>query len=236
MQPWVDKASSSSTANTSSLHYDKTLSYLNNKQASSSSSSQQQGFRTASSRSSITPNKRDEIDHDYNNQYSSFASHHFSPLITPPQYENPLDGSDVLSFLNSTEYSDHIHGDDLRPDSMTYISHRHQQDTHQALSEKEKSQQHWTAELLAAEDIVEYLQNADYIEDIYGIPILGQWIREAQQEIKQDDSHKKVAVERLTMIRQHLIQKAMGNPELAARNAFQMTQNDWSSTFLDSSF
>jgi hypothetical protein len=233
MQSWVDKASTSN-----SLHYDKTLSYLNSQHASSSlssssSSSHQKGFRTAAPAPGSRIATEKELD-DYN-KYSSFASHHFSPLITPPQYESPLDGSDVLSFLNSTEYSDHIHGDDLKPDSMTYISHRHQQDTHQALSEKEKLQQHWTAELLAAEDIVEYLQNADYTQDIYGIPVLGQWIREAKEEILKDDSHKKIAVERLNMIRHHLVQKAMGDPELAARNALQMTQNDWSSSFLDSS-
>lgn len=237
MQPWAEKGSSSSPGNANSLHYDKTLSYLNNKQSSSSSSSpKQQGFRTPASHSNIAPIDQDEVDHDRRNQYSSFASERFSPMINPPIYENLMDGSDVLSFLNSAEYSDRVHGDDLRPDSSSYISHRHQQDTQQALSEKEKLQRHWTTELLATEDIVAYLQNADYTEDIYGIPVLGQWIREAQKEIQQDDPHhKKVAVERLAMIRQHLVQKANGDPDLAARNAFQMTQHDWTSTFFDSS-
>ena len=108
-------------------------------------------------------------------------------------------------------------------------------DTQHALSEKEKLQYHWTTGLLSAEDIVEYLKNTNYTEDIYGIPIIGQWVKEAKEEAMQESAStaesKKVAIERLNMIRNHLIQKANGDPNLAAKNAIEMTENDWSSSF-----
>ncbi|KAI8098367.1 uncharacterized protein B0P05DRAFT_521651 [Gilbertella persicaria] len=221
MQPWTEKASTSN--NKSSLHFDNTLSQLNHV----SSTHQTNTFRT----------KGKEVHHDsivkeeLSSPISLFSNHASNFQVAP--HENALDGSDVLNFLNTTNYSDSVHHDDLVPDSISYISHRHQMDTQHALSEREKHQHHWTAELLAAEDIVDYLQKADYTEDIYGIPHLGQWIKEAKEELAQS-STKRTAVERLTMIRHHLVQKALGDPELAAKNALGMNEHDWSSTFLDS--
>lgn len=238
MQPWMDKTAA--TTSKSSLHFDHNLSHLQ-----SASSSQQQpfyksdvnGFRT------LTKGKgKESFDFDEPQAYTApqkpFSEYQFTPIDNHfNAYDDPLDGSEVLNFLNSgTAYSDHIHGDDLRPDSITYISHRHQMDTQHALSEREKLQHHWTTGLLSAEDIVEYLQNTNYTDDIYGIPVIGQWIKEAKEEAMQQEQpntaeSKRVAIERLNMIRHHLIQKANGDPNLAAKNAIEMTENDWSSSF-----
>lgn len=233
MQPWIDKTSLNTSKN--SLQFDHTLSHLQ------SSSSQQinkndssGGFRT------LKKGKGKEV-FEYNelqeNNAQPFIKYQFTSLDNSfNAFDDPLDGSDVLNFLNSgTAYSDHVHGDDLIPDTISYISHRHQMDTQHALSEKEKLQYHWTTGLLSAEDIVEYLQNTNYTEDIYGIPIIGQWVKEAKEEAMQESAStaesKKVAIERLNMIRNHLIQKANGDPNLAAKNAIEMTENDWSSSF-----
>ncbi|KAL9541276.1 hypothetical protein MBANPS3_009212 [Mucor bainieri] len=227
MQPWMDKSTAATSK--SSLHFDRTLSHL---QPTSSSQQQQplyksdaNGFRTLTK--AYTPSQ------------TAFNEYHLTPPISNHfnAYDDPLDGSEVLNFLNAaTAYSDHIHGDDLKPDSTTYISHRHQMDTQHALSEREKLQHHWTTGLLSAEDIVDYLQNTNYTDDIYGIPVIGQWIKEAKEEAMQQEQpntaeSKRVAIERLSMIRHHLIQKANGDPNLAAKNAIEMTENDWSSSF-----
>ncbi|KAG2210770.1 hypothetical protein INT46_006840 [Mucor plumbeus] len=233
MQPWIDKTSLNTSKN--SLQFDHTLSHLQ------SSSSQQinkndvnGGFRT------LKKGKGKEV-FEYNelqeNNPQPFTKYQFTSLDNNfNAFDDPLDGSDVLNFLSSgTAYSDHVYGDDLIPDTMSYISHRHQMDTQHALSEKEKLQYHWTTGLLSAEDIVEYLQNTNYTEDIYGIPIIGKWVKEAKEEAMQESKStaesKKVAIERLNMIRNHLIQKANGDPNLAAKNAIEMTENDWSSSF-----
>lgn len=88
---------------------------------------------------------------------------------------------------------------------------------------------HWTSELLTTEDIVDYLLNTNYTEDIYGIPILGQYIKEAKQEASAEGTHK--AVERLSMIRRHLMSESNGNVQAATQKLFEMKENDWSSFF-----
>lgn len=219
MQPWADKSSGS---HTNTLHYDKTLSHLNNNVHQQSSSSS--GFRTA--RDTTVPS----FDFETREKQGSSSSNNYNFFTQQQQHTMPLtDGAEVMSFLNSQSYSDQVYSDDLRPDSMSYISHRHQVDTQHGLAEKEK-----LSLLFGTEDIVEYLKNTTYTEDVYGIPVLGQLIKQAQEEIKQQP-HKQVAIERLSMIRNHLVYKANGDFELAAQNAFGMSQGDWSSTFLDSS-
>ncbi|GAA5797019.1 hypothetical protein EDC94DRAFT_594528 [Helicostylum pulchrum] len=220
MQPWADKSSGS---HTNTLHYDKTLSHLNNNVQQQSSSSSSNGFRTARDTTSTVPSFEFET-----REKQGSSSNNYSFFEPAQQQTMPLtDGAEVMSFLNSQSYSDQVYSDDLRPDSMSYISHRHQVDTQHGLAEKEKLRL-----LFGTEDIVEYLKNTTYTEDVYNIPVLGQLIKQAQEEIKQ---HKHVAIDRLSMIRNHLVHKANGDFELAAKNAFGMTQDDWSDTFLDSS-
>jgi hypothetical protein len=242
MQPWIDKAGGSSSHN-STLHYDKNLSHINNYHHPQSSQQQStNGFRTSSTSSS----SRDMMNTSTtasNSQYTNgmpslskpFESYNFSPIYSSSDMMSLSDGSDVLSYLNSTNYSEDVHGDDLRPDSVSYISHRHQVDTQHALAEQEKLGQ-WTTDLMATDDIVEYLRNTNYTDDIYGIPVLGQWIKEAKEEVMEDKTseNSKKAIARLSMIRNHLVEQASGDFELAAQNAFRINENDWSSKFLDS--
>lgn len=230
MQPWVGKGTGSSS-NSSTLHYDRTLSHLQQQQHNSYQ--QPQSFRTTSSSSSAYQQQQKDQQSTINrpSMISEFAPYQHTPISHLAPHEDMADGTEVLEFLNSSDYNDLVHGDDLRPDSISYISYRHQQDTQHALSEKEKLQKHWTAELLGAEDIVEYLLKETYTEDIYGIPILGQYIKEAKEELQDNSQSKKVAVERLTMIRNHLIQKHNNNVNSATNQIFEMNENDWSSFF-----
>lgn len=222
MQPWTDKAGSSQT---SSLHYDKSLSHLPSYTTDTSTG---RNHTTGKFRTLKEPTKFTS-DFESMDPTTTQFTHNFFPS-PPPTTTNSIslsDGGDVLSFLNSTSYSDQVYQDDLRPDSMSYISHRHQMDTQHALAEREK----WISGLLGATDIVAYLEERLYIDDVYGIPVLGQLIKEAQEEIKQSD-HTRIAVDRLSMLRNHLVQGALGDVELAVRNAFDLNENDWSSEFL----
>ncbi|CEP18182.1 hypothetical protein [Parasitella parasitica] len=230
MQTWLDKPSSNNSKNT--LRFDYTLSYL---QPSSSSrqfsKTDNNGFRTLG-----RGKGKQTFEHHEPHAHTPrpYGSYQFTSIDSNfNAFEDPLDGSEVLDFLSSpTAYSDYVHGKDLIPDSSSYISHRHQMDTQHALSENEKLHYHWTTGLLSAEDVVEYLQNTDYTEDVYGIPIIGQWIKKANEETMQELTEtKRTAIERLNMIRHHLIQKANGDPNLAAKNAMEMTKDDWFSSF-----
>lgn len=223
MQPWTEKGGSS-TSHSSSLQYDRTLSHLNHHPSGQQSSSSS-GFRTARDNLSTSSDYTEET-----KTVQNMSNYSFSPVNTSSDMMSLSDGAEVMSFLNSTSYSDHIHGDDLRPDSMSYISHRHQIDTQHGLAEKEK-----LTMLMGTEDIVEYLRNTTYTDDIYGLPVIGQYIKEAKKAI-ENGGHSKIAIDRLSMIRNHLVEKAHGDFNLAAQNAFRMKENDWSATFLDSSF
>jgi hypothetical protein len=224
MQPWVDKSGYSGQ---NSLQYDKSLSYLNRyeshqQRAGSSNSS---GFRTQSERPLQDPfiSKQNQA---YN---SSPMTHQFSPIPTQ-DYDTPFDGADVLNLLNSASYSDAVYSDDLNPDSTTYLSHRHQVDTQHGLAELQKLKQ-WK-DFILSDDIVGYLEKSTYTEDIYGMPIIGDLIQEAKEEIAQDKPHK--AVERLNMIRLHLVQNASGDAEKAAKYAASMKGDEWTKMFTQS--
>ncbi|KAI9347473.1 hypothetical protein BD770DRAFT_395637 [Pilaira anomala] len=223
MQPWTDKAGSSQTR---SLHYDKSLSNLPSYTTDTSSSSSR--YRTTGKfRTLKEPSTTTSMDSTTSNELTQ----NFLPSPPPLSSTHSMslsDGGEVLSFLSSTSYSDQVYQDDLRPDSMSYISHRHQMDTQHGLAEREK----WISGLLGATDIVAYLEEMVYIDDVYGIPVLGQLIKEAQEEVKYTENNKRIAVDRLSMIRNHLVQGANGDFELAAKNAFDLNENDWSSEFL----
>jgi hypothetical protein len=222
MQPWINKTSGSSSRGT--LHFDKTLSYLNTHEDHQQYAS---SFRTKGKEPMIQQQEDGPSNLD---MLSSFATYPcaFESNLAP--YQDIADGLEVLEFLNSTSYSDYLHEDDLKPESMAFSSYRHQLDNQHALSEKEKLQMHWTSELLEAEDIVEYLMNTKYTEDIYGIPVLGQYIKEAQAEVTSDQYTAK-AVERLSMIRSHLMSRSQGNVQAATKKVFEMNENDWSTFF-----
>ncbi|KAI8646913.1 hypothetical protein BD408DRAFT_409420 [Parasitella parasitica] len=230
MHPWADKPSSN--ASKTSLRFDHTLANLQSSSPSRQSiKTETNGFRT------LGKGKDKQAFEHHEPQLHApqpFDSYQFTSIDADfNAFEDPLDGSEVLNFLSApTAYSDFVHGSDLIPDSNSYISHRHQVDTQHALSENEKLRYDWTTGLLSAQDIVEYLQNTDYTEDVYGIPIIGQWIKEAKEETMQEPAEtKRTAIERLNMIRHHLIQKANGNSNLAAKNAIEMTKDDWFFSF-----
>ncbi|KAG2208724.1 hypothetical protein INT47_007823 [Mucor saturninus] len=219
MQPWTEKGGSSSR-HQSSLNYDHTLSHIN--QPHQQQQQPSKGFRTARDSGSSSNYVEDETRQRSTNEFSPVYTNNSDML-------NLGDGADVMNFLNSKSYSDEVYGDDLRPDSMSYISHRHQMDTQHGFAEKEKT----LALLMETEDIVEYLKKTTYTDDIYGIPVLGQYIKEAKEAV-ENGAHSKIAVERLNMIRNHLVEKSHGDFNLAAQNAFRINPNDWSSDFLDS--
>ncbi|KAI9475537.1 MAG: hypothetical protein EXX96DRAFT_573698 [Benjaminiella poitrasii] len=221
MQSWTDKS------NSSSLRYDKTLSNVNQYQQPESSTTNNNSsnrFRTTYTNTTATTTTTQQNEDNrpspslplntiqFTQQPSSIQQHRFAQMP-------PTDGSDVLAFLNTPNYTDHVHQDDLNPSSTVYTSYRHQIDHQQARQEQ-------LSQLLVAEDIVEYLITADYIEDLYGLPQLGQIVKEAKEELTATKDNRGKAIQRLDMIRQHLLKGADGNPDLAAQQAMT-TDFDW---------
>lgn len=149
-----------------------------------------------------------------------------------------LDGAEVQAFLNSADYTDEIHGDDLVPTSQSFHSYRHEQDRQHSLAQQQLNQ---FEELLRAEDIVAYLQGLRYTDEIYGAPpAIEALIKEAREEIvtagtqEEPDAspqQRHSAVNRLAMVRNHLMGEAGGNVQAAARRAQEMNQDDWNQLF-----
>ncbi|KAL0080327.1 hypothetical protein J3Q64DRAFT_1759535 [Phycomyces blakesleeanus] len=162
-------------------------------------------------------------------QHSQAASFLSRPI------EHPGDGAEIAAFLNSGMYNDEIHSDDLYTDSNTYTSYRHQADHDHSVAEKEILEQN-LARLLGADDIVAYLSEARYSEDVYGLPPAVQaLVKEAQKEVQevQSDTQKapRQAVERLQMIREHFMGRAKGNANVAAQQAHTLQEQDWDKFF-----
>lgn len=240
MLPWSNKPGSSSSAS-NSIRRDENIAnthqYRPHSEAESArfrSSHAAQGDNTGFDtfiQSSSSPSASS----------SSFPPIRESPIIHhhPPAAAAPpvaaTDGAEVLGFLSSAEYTDAIHGDDLAQESQTYQSHRHQADHEHSVAEHQRRHQ-WT-ELLAAADIVAYLHELKYTDDIYGAPpAIESLIKEAQQEIMdhpptQTPASNHTAVSRLAMVRDHLLGHAHGQVEAAARHAHEMKQDDWDQIF-----
>ncbi|KAI8979931.1 hypothetical protein BDB01DRAFT_836970 [Pilobolus umbonatus] len=225
MQPWQDKSNSSTGQ--SSIQYDNNLSHLNKPQFEDGSHSKgKHSFRTH--HNPIQPNDSSSFDITHNHAHMPLFTSQPSQFIQP-DYISALDGGDVMNLLGSTHYSDHVYDDDLHSESMVYTSHRHQHDNQHALAEKSKLTE-WSESFMMADDIISYLQKTEYTEDIYGIPVIGPLIKEAQEEMKTENGSR-MAIDRLNMIRGHLLSKTKGNVQQAAKDAFQLDQNDWSYEF-----
>ncbi|KAG2219051.1 hypothetical protein INT45_008895 [Circinella minor] len=247
MLPWSDKGggnSSSSSSNT--LRHDENI--ANSSQyRPTQSNAESSRFRSQQQQQGQTPldqgfdtftSQQREI-----NNPLSFPSMHQqqAPRLTNnlPLQQQPEhhinDGADIQAFLNSSAYSEEVYGDDLVPDSTTYISHRHQMDHQHSVAEQQRLNQ-WQG-LLEAEDIVAYLQEMRYTDDIYGAPpLVEQLIKEAQKEVTQEEDtsteQKRItAVQRLTMVRDHLMTEARGNVNTAVKQSQQLQQDDWEQIF-----
>ncbi|KAI9497589.1 hypothetical protein BDB00DRAFT_582573 [Zychaea mexicana] len=153
--------------------------------------------------------------------------------LPPAPQEHTSDGAGIQAFLNSTAYTDELYGEDLVPDSNTYLSHRHQMDHQHSIAEQQR--QHQWQDLLQAEDIVAYLQEMRYTDDIYGAPpAVEALIKEAQKEVAEENQASSnteqncgPAVQRLAMVRNHLMAEARGNVDAAVKQGQTLQQDDW---------
>ncbi|KAI8093383.1 uncharacterized protein BX664DRAFT_329572 [Halteromyces radiatus] len=228
-----------------SLHHDRTLATAS--QYNTSSQRQSDLFRSG----------EDKV-HDHNQEFDVFTGQSSSSssskgLVSSrlsneiglhEQYEqlllssmSPMDGSEVVAFLNGPTglYDDEVYGDDLDPGSMSYQSYQHKVDHQHSLAEMESQRQRKMEEWILTDDIIAYIEKYDstYVDDIYGLPpIIEKLIKEAKEELKQNSNDgQQTAVNRLQMIRNHLIGQSQGNRTLAVQQGLQMKTEDWASLF-----
>ncbi|KAG0172759.1 hypothetical protein DFQ29_008263 [Apophysomyces sp. BC1021] len=222
MNPWSDKAGPSTQK---SIRHDETLASTSRYTPTTSTS--QEAFRTH--RGQATGGLDDGSFESFGQSQSSgtfFGNRgSFEPVGNPA--ERVVDGADIQAFLNTTAYTDELHGDDMDPTSSSYRSYRHQNDHEHSIAEKERQNQ--LSHFFQVGDIVSYLQESSYVDDIYGLPpALQSLVKEAQQEIQNDDGQNpRKAVERLRMVRQHLVGRAQGNTVSAVQQATQMNDSEW---------
>ncbi|KAI8388516.1 uncharacterized protein BYT42DRAFT_560322 [Radiomyces spectabilis] len=195
-----DKSASASSS--SSFRFDKTLSAT--ARFGPIERSDGGGFRHSNAHSDPEPDPDPEQlechTHSIKNRVAMFQ-----PMTDASRLD--LDGIEVQSFLENGDYYDEIYGDDLNPCSSTYATWSHQLDHRHSLAENHKLGH------LVADDTVEYLHFASYIDDIYGLPSpLSSPMKEARQE-EDENVPRQFAVERLTMVRKHLLERAHTGPE-----------------------
>ncbi|CAG8446169.1 3524_t:CDS:1 [Acaulospora colombiana] len=111
--------------------------------------------------------------------------------------EQKDDGDEVRRFLNLNFYTSEIYDP---------------ADHHKELSSRMLLESAAVNDFLDAPDIVTYLKQTRYTHDVYGLPVfLRNFIKEAKDEIvsgkdsTSESGHHKTAIERLTMVRDHLI-------------------------------
>lgn len=234
MFPWSDKGSGSSSSKSTLLSRDENI-------ANTSRFQQQRPTESFRANAPVPGRARDA--------YDAFQSDAGPPLDqlqsqfqppAPPHIQLPsapnVDGAEVQAFLNSADYTDEIHGDDLASNSHTYRSYRHEQDRQHSVAQQQLSR---FEELLRADDIVVYLQGLSYTDDIYGAPpAIEDLIKEAREEVvsagttgEEPDAQQHRAVSRLTMVRNHLMGQAGGDIQVASRRAHEMSQDDWDRLF-----
>lgn len=127
------------------------------------------------------------------------------PYSSNRQQLNPYDGSVVSDMLNSPNYTDLVYSSTpSTPISRTPTSAQHSN--------------LYLANLLEAEDIVNYLSQATYTDDVYDLPMYVQeLITQAKEEVVANDSKPKddkkaqSAIDRLKMLREHLLIRSGGD-------------------------
>ncbi|KAI9017916.1 hypothetical protein CLU79DRAFT_720972 [Phycomyces nitens] len=222
---WADKSGSSRQT---TIRHDETLASTSRY---TTSNDQKQKFRSQSESTESNDFSMEQPQQRFMN--SNLNPSIFSPLTAQPgpnfgPIDHPSDGAEIAAFLNSGMYNDEIHSDDLYSDSNTYGSYRHQSDHDHSIAEKQIVQQN-LARLLGAEDIVAYLSETRYSNDIYGLPpVVQALVKEAQEETLNNDQKPRQAVERLQMIRDHFMGSAKGNADVAAQ---RLQEQDWDKFF-----
>jgi hypothetical protein len=125
-----------------------------------------------------------------------YPLHHHYPHKTNLLNEDFKDGNEILGFLNSNDYTNQVYNEEItniREGSKFNLE-----------------------EFLESEDVEKYLLKNTYTDDVYGIPkFLKKLIIEAKNELNNQNDQgeditlkrQKTAIERLKMVKDHLIEK-----------------------------
>ncbi|RIA91254.1 hypothetical protein C1645_822317 [Glomus cerebriforme] len=136
-------------------------------------------------------------------------NHHYPHKINILN-ENIKEGNEILGILNTNNYTNQVYNEDFNQ-----ITSKRQKDYN--FLGNSGNIKFDLEEFLESEDIQKYLLKTSYTDDVYGIPIiLKELINEAKDElnnqnVKDDNDNtlkqQSTAIERLKMVRDHLIEK-----------------------------
>ncbi|ORX49777.1 hypothetical protein DM01DRAFT_339174 [Hesseltinella vesiculosa] len=240
MSFFADKGGTSTLHNSS--HLDQTLA-TGSHYTQSSSTSSYQGFRDTNK--GKTPLSLNQEFQQFSSSPIHASSSHLESLKPAPPPDpsvlasiiSPLDGAEVFAFLDHGDYEQEVNGDDLIEGSMSYRSYQHQADHQHSLAELALQRQRALETWMLSEDIVDYIDKSDsaYVDDVYGLPpVIQSLVKEAKEELNAGapgEASTGRAVNRLRMIRDHLISRSQGDPRLAAQQTMSMSNDDWASMF-----
>ncbi|KAG9296942.1 hypothetical protein G9A89_006897 [Geosiphon pyriformis] len=159
----------------------------------------------------------DESDHIH--KFSLSSPVEFSQLTSTNKTQRNVDyvedGTEVLSFLNSGEYTHEVY----KPFDMDLfeLMEGHSRHFSSNLNHLPNAALSYLDGLLETEDIMGYLSEIRYSDDIYGLPeFFTHLIHEAKNEISKNkgkevdqgntDEIHQTAIERLRMLRNHLVE------------------------------
>ncbi|CAG8843413.1 2184_t:CDS:1, partial [Racocetra persica] len=126
--------------------------------------------------------------------------HHFHKQDSFHNSYQQGDGIEIIDFLTSSIYTDEVYDFNIKDEDHIAPSSLN----------KYKSK---LDDFLETPDILSYLTQVRYTDDVYGMPIfLKRLVNEAKDEIfneqeKVNESYRKTAIERLEMVREHLVKK-----------------------------
>ncbi|CAJ0745910.1 21141_t:CDS:2 [Entrophospora sp. SA101] len=122
--------------------------------------------------------------------------------------EDDDDGREIIEFLNSNNYTSEIYDNTVEEEEREIANIDANASSHSYNYKDVEG-------FLESEDILEYLKQTRYTDDVYGIPkFIKKLIKEARDEMLNDNDqnnpHQKTALERLKMIRDHLLMNRDG--------------------------
>ncbi|CAJ0905982.1 1910_t:CDS:2 [Entrophospora sp. SA101] len=128
--------------------------------------------------------------------------------ISEFQKEDDDDGREIIEFLNSNNYTSEIYDNTVEEEEREIANIDANASSHSYNYKDVEG-------FLESEDILEYLKQTRYTDDVYGIPkFIKKLIKEARDEMLNDNDqnnpHQKTALERLKMIRDHLLMNRDG--------------------------
>ncbi|RUS17986.1 hypothetical protein BC937DRAFT_89265 [Endogone sp. FLAS-F59071] len=187
-------------------------------QPSNSSADHHRTFTTTTSNKRDAESEWSRFDEDSSLDVHSSGFFEFNDPYLPPLHTQPPDGTAVFDFLSHpTAYTNSVHSPS--PSDLSSSRYSAPESVRSLVDPAPLN----LANLLAVEDVGAYLARTTYTDDVYELPVfLQRMINEAREEVvggeKDNEKIQHRALDRLNMMRKHLLVKVEGDIGMIPRN------------------